>query len=185
MIEQTRQMREQIPAAGEAGGRSGRAPARYSDDVPNLPHDSVPVGRTKTTTSRSSAGARRPSSTSRPSRTGSWASSWACSTWSGPPNSTGARFALYWDLGAKLERALMNFMLDLHTREHGYTEVLPPYMVNSESMYGTGQLPKFEDDLFKVAARRARPLADSHGRGSGHEHLPRRDHSRRRGCRFR
>ena len=63
---------------------------------------------------------------------------------------TGARFAVYWDLGAKLERALANFMLDLHTREHGYTEVLPPYMVNADSMYGTGQLPKFEADLFKV-----------------------------------
>jgi seryl-tRNA synthetase len=63
---------------------------------------------------------------------------------------TGARFAVYWDLGAKLERALMNFMLDLHTREHGYTEVLPPYLVNSESMYGTGQLPKFAADLFRV-----------------------------------
>jgi seryl-tRNA synthetase len=63
---------------------------------------------------------------------------------------TGARFAVYWDLGAKLERALMNFMLDLHTREHGYTEVLPPYLVNSESMYGTGQLPKFATDSFRV-----------------------------------
>jgi len=52
----------------------------------------------------------------------------------------GARFTVYWDLGAKLERALANFMLDLHTGEHGYTEVLPPYLVNSESMYGTGQL---------------------------------------------
>jgi seryl-tRNA synthetase len=61
---------------------------------------------------------------------------------------TGARFAVYWDLGAKLERALMNFMLDLHTREHGYTEVLPPYLVNSDSMYGTGQLPKFAADCF-------------------------------------
>jgi len=63
---------------------------------------------------------------------------------------TGARFAVYWDLGAKLERALANFMLDLHTREHGYTEVLPPYLVNSDSMYGTGQLPKFAADSFKV-----------------------------------
>ena len=63
---------------------------------------------------------------------------------------TGARFAVYWDLGAKLERALANFMLDLHTREHGYTEVLPPFLVNSESMYGTGQLPKFAADLFRV-----------------------------------
>jgi seryl-tRNA synthetase len=63
---------------------------------------------------------------------------------------TGARFAVYWDLGARMERALANFMLDLHTREHGYTEVLPPYLVNSESMYGTGQLPKFAADLFRV-----------------------------------
>jgi seryl-tRNA synthetase len=63
---------------------------------------------------------------------------------------SGARFAVYWDLGAKLERALANFMLDLHTREHGYTEVLPPYLVNSQSMYGTGQLPKFARDLFRV-----------------------------------
>ena len=63
---------------------------------------------------------------------------------------TGARFAVYWDLGGRLERALMNFMLDLHTHEHGYTEVLPPFLVNAESLYGTGNLPKFEADLFKV-----------------------------------
>jgi seryl-tRNA synthetase len=62
---------------------------------------------------------------------------------------TGARFALYWGLGARLERALINFMLDVHTREHGYTEVLPPFLVNSASLYGTGQLPKFKEDLFK------------------------------------
>ncbi|HXJ38414.1 MAG TPA: serine--tRNA ligase, partial [Bryobacteraceae bacterium] len=63
---------------------------------------------------------------------------------------TGARFAIYMGLGAKLERSLINFMLDTHTREHGYTEVLPPFMVNSASMYGTGQLPKFAEDLFKL-----------------------------------
>jgi seryl-tRNA synthetase len=63
---------------------------------------------------------------------------------------TGARFAVYWGLGAKLERALINFMLDTHTREHGYTEVLPPFVVNSASLYGTGQLPKFAEDLFKL-----------------------------------
>src|SRR5579871_2270851 len=53
-------------------------------------------------------------------------------------------------MGDKLERALMNFMLDVHTRLHGYTEVLPPFMVNSASLYGTGQLPKFAEDLFKL-----------------------------------
>ena len=62
---------------------------------------------------------------------------------------TGARFAVYWDMGARLERALVNFMLDTHTRHHGYTEVLPPFMVNSASLFGTGQLPKFAEDLFK------------------------------------
>lgn len=63
---------------------------------------------------------------------------------------TGARFALYKGLGARLERALINFMLDLHTTEHGYKEVLPPFMANTDSFIGTGNLPKFEEDLFKI-----------------------------------
>jgi seryl-tRNA synthetase len=63
---------------------------------------------------------------------------------------SGARFVLYVGDGALLERALIQFMLDLHTREHGYTELFPPYMVNAEACFGTGQLPKFEEDLFKV-----------------------------------
>jgi len=64
---------------------------------------------------------------------------------------TGARFTLYKGLGASLERALINFMLDLHTRKHGYLEVLPPFLVNRKTMTGTGQLPKFEEDLFKLS----------------------------------
>ncbi len=64
---------------------------------------------------------------------------------------TGARFTFYKGLGARLERSLMNFMLDLHTSKHGYTEVFPPFMVHRNSMIGTGQLPKFEEDAFKVA----------------------------------
>jgi seryl-tRNA synthetase len=63
---------------------------------------------------------------------------------------TGARFAVMKGAGARLERALINFMLDIHTTEHGYTELLPPFMVNSQSMTGTGQLPKFAEDLFKL-----------------------------------
>lgn len=67
---------------------------------------------------------------------------------------TGARFSVLMGLGAKMERALISFMLDLHTREHGYTEVLPPFMVNEATLFGTGQLPKFEEDLFKVRFER-------------------------------
>ena len=66
---------------------------------------------------------------------------------------SGARFTVYKGLGAKLERAVINFMLDLHTEEQGYTEILPPFMVNRESMTGTGQLPKFEDDMFYLPAK--------------------------------
>ena len=61
----------------------------------------------------------------------------------------GARFAVYWGMGARLERALINFMLDVHTGEHGYLEVLPPFLINSASLFGTGQLPKFAEDLFR------------------------------------
>jgi seryl-tRNA synthetase len=65
---------------------------------------------------------------------------------------SGSRFAVYWGLGARLERALAQFMLDLHTRERGYREVIPPYLVTAEALTGTGQLPKFEGDLFKTRA---------------------------------
>ena len=66
---------------------------------------------------------------------------------------SGARFTVYKGLGSRLERSVMNFMLDLHTEKHGYTEVLPPFMVNRDAMTGTGQLPKFEDDMFHVPAK--------------------------------
>ena len=64
---------------------------------------------------------------------------------------SGARFAVYMGAGARLERALISFMLDLHTQKHGYTEVLPPFMVNSKSLFGTGNLPKFAEDLFRCS----------------------------------
>ena len=67
---------------------------------------------------------------------------------------SGSRFVVHYGQGARLERALANFMLDLHTGQHGYTEVLPPYMVNSKSLFGTGQLPKFEEDLFYCVNRK-------------------------------
>src|SRR5208282_2800303 len=80
---------------------------------------------------------------------------------------TGARFAVYVGVGAKLERALANFMLDMHTREHGYTEILPPFVVNSASLFGTGQLPKFKEDLFHLEGlfpQRSRFLRQGHPR---------------------
>src|SRR5262249_16240918 len=74
---------------------------------------------------------------------------------------TGARFALYAGLGARMERALINFMLDVHTKEHGYTEVLPPFIANRSSFFGTGNLPKFEADLFKLAGEDSQVTKES------------------------
>src|SRR5947209_2306051 len=149
LMEETKSLREE-------GERQEKLAAQLEEElrgvmaqIPNLQHSSVPVGRTE----RDNVEARQ------------WGTPrhfdfnpkphWELGEQLGildlerAAKLSGARFAVYWDLGARLERALASFMLDLHTREHGYTEVLPPFMVNSGSMYGTGQLPKFADDLFK------------------------------------
>ncbi len=85
---------------------------------------------------------------------------------------SGARFAVYMGAGARLERALIGFMLDLHTQKHGYTEVLPPFMVNSKSLFGTGQLPKFAADLFRCSDADAESAARGEYRDSDHWLIP-------------
>jgi seryl-tRNA synthetase len=85
---------------------------------------------------------------------------------------SGARFAVYMGAGARLERALISFMLDLHTSKHGYTEVLPPFMVNSKSLFGTGQLPKFSEDLFRCSDADAEAVARGEFRDNDHWLIP-------------
>jgi seryl-tRNA synthetase len=150
LMAETKDMRVQIQELEKAAEEYDTRLNEVLVGIPNIPHASVPVGKSP----EDNAEVRR---------------------WGAPPNLdfapkphweigerlgildleraakiSGARFAVYWEAGARLERALANFMLDVHTREHGYIEVLPPYLVNSESMYGTGQLPKFASDLFRV-----------------------------------
>jgi seryl-tRNA synthetase len=118
--------------------------------VPNIPHDSVPVGHSPDDNVEVRRWGAPPQFEFAPKPHWELGEALGILDLERAAKITGARFAVYWDLGARLERALMNFMLDLHTLEHGYTEVLPPFMVNADSMYGTGNLPKFEADLFKV-----------------------------------
>jgi seryl-tRNA synthetase len=118
--------------------------------VPNLPHDSVPPGKSSEDNVEARRWGRAPKFDFTPKPHWELGEQLGVLDLERGAKVAGARFAVYWDVGAKLERAIANFMLDLHTREHGYTEVLPPYLVNSESMYGTGQLPKFAADLFRV-----------------------------------
>ncbi len=149
-INQTKELREKI---AEAEKRAEEYDAKLRDiltGIPNLPHESVPVGNSVDDNVEVRRWGTPPQFDFTPKPHWELGESLGILDQGRAAKITGARFAVYWDLGAKLERALMNFMLDLHTRQHGYTEVLPPFMVNAESMYGTGQLPKFEADLFKV-----------------------------------
>jgi len=118
--------------------------------VPNLPHSSVPVGKDSADNVEVRRWGEIPKFDFEPKPHWDLGEELGILDFKNGAKITGARFTLYWDLGAKMERALINFMLDLHTREHGYCEVLPPFMVNRTTMTGTGQLPKFEEELFKV-----------------------------------
>jgi seryl-tRNA synthetase len=117
--------------------------------IPNLPHESVPVGRSAEDNVEVRRSGEPPQFDFAPKAHWDLGPELGILDLERAAKITGARFAVYWGVGARLERALINFMLDVHTREHGYTEVLPPFLVNSASLFGTGQLPKFADDLFK------------------------------------
>ena len=118
--------------------------------LPNLPDDSVPVGADASANVEIRVHGRKPDFDFQPRAHWDLGPDLGILDLERAAKIAGARFNLYTGTGARLERALINFMLDVHTREHGYLEVLPPFMANSASMTGTGQLPKFSGDLFKV-----------------------------------
>src|SRR5438309_9590369 len=149
-MSQAKDLREKISALEKTAGDFDAQLRDILAGIPNLPHASVPVGKTADDNVEVRRWGAPPKFDFTPKAHWDLGSQLGILDLERAVKLTGARFAVYWDLGAKLERALSNFMLDLHTREHGYTEVLPPYLVNSESMYGTGQLPKFAADLFRV-----------------------------------
>lgn len=120
-------------------------------EIPNIPHDSVPLGAGEEQNEVVRTWGEKPRFDFQPIAHWDLGERLDILDFKRAAKITGSRFTLYKSHGALLERALINFMLDLHVREHGYTEVLPPFMVNRESMTGTGQLPKFEEELFKLS----------------------------------
>lgn len=119
-------------------------------NLPNIPHETVPVGSDETDNHVVRLWGEKPQFDFDPKPHWDLGEALGILDFARAAKITGARFSLYRGAGARLERALINFMLDLHTEEHGYTEVLTPFMVNGDSMTATGQLPKFEEELFKV-----------------------------------
>jgi seryl-tRNA synthetase len=118
--------------------------------IPNVPHESVPVGKDENDNPVVKRWGEISQFSFTPKPHWELGESLGILDFERAAKITGARFTLYWGLGARLERALINFMLDLHTTKHGYVELLPPFLVNSLAMTGTGQLPKFKEDLFKL-----------------------------------
>jgi seryl-tRNA synthetase len=118
--------------------------------IPNIPHESVPVGRNENDNIEVRRWGNIPEFSFEPKNHWDIGESLGILDFDRASKIAGARFVIYKGGGASLERALINFMVDLHTKEHGYTEVMPPVLVNREAMTGTGQLPKFESDLFKL-----------------------------------
>jgi seryl-tRNA synthetase len=149
-MSKTRDLREQIQRREKVAAELEARLRELLSGIPNLPHPSVPVGKTAEDNVEVRRWGAPPKFDFAPRPHWELGEQLGILDLERATKRSGARFAVYWDLGAKLERVLANFMLDLHTREHGYTEVLPPYLVNSDSMYGTGQLPKFASDLFRV-----------------------------------
>ena len=122
--------------------------------IPNLPADSVPIGRDETANQEIKRWGEPRQFDFEPADHADLGVRLGLLDFERAAKISGARFAVLTGMGARLERALVNFCLDLQTKRHGYTEVLPPFIVNSQALFGTGQLPKFEEDLFKLTDER-------------------------------
>jgi seryl-tRNA synthetase len=119
-------------------------------DIPNIPDESVPVGLDSNSNQEVRTFGKKPSFSFDPKPHWEIGKNLGILDFDRAAKLAGSRFAVYYGLGAKLERALINFMLDIHTKEKGYKEVIPPFIANEDSLIGTGNLPKFEEDLFKL-----------------------------------
>lgn len=150
LIKEMREVGEQIKSLDEKLRTLEETFKHILLSIPNIPHESVPIGETEDDNVEVRKWGELPQFDFEPKPHWEIADQLSILDFERAGKVTGSRFVFYKGLGARLERALFNFMLDLHVDEHGYEEMLPPYLVNRASMTGTGQLPKFEEDLFLV-----------------------------------
>jgi len=148
--EEMKRISAQIKDLGELRAKAEEEFRNFMLTIPNIPHDSVPLGKGDADNVEIRRWGEPKDFGFEPKDHVEIGKDLDIIDLDRAAKITGARFALYKGLGARLERALINFMLDLHTKEHGYIEVLPPFMANTDSFIGTGNLPKFEEDLFKI-----------------------------------
>jgi len=152
-----KQVNELKQRMGQLDAARDEAEARMREllsTLPNIPHESVPVGKDESANVEIRRWGTKPEFDFEPKDHVDLGTALGILDLERATKIAGARFAILNGAGARLERALIDFMLDLHTREHGYTETLPPFIVNRDALFGTGQLPKFEQDLFKLEDER-------------------------------
>ncbi len=150
VVAKMREVSSKIKALDKALAGTQETLERILLGMPNIPHPSVPVGKDETDNPVIKTVGDPPVFDFEPKPHWDVGAALGILDFERAAKITGARFPLYFGAGARLERALINFMLDIHTHTHGYTETLPPFIVNRQSMTHTGQLPKFEEDLFKL-----------------------------------
>jgi seryl-tRNA synthetase len=148
LTEETRTLKTQVESLEAAAANSDERLREIMQTLPNLPQDDVPVGKDEHGNREEKVWGEQPKFDFPAKPHWELGEALGILDFNRAAKISGSRFVVHFGQGARLERALADFMLDLHTREHGYTEVLPPYMVNSKSLFGTGQLPKFAEDLF-------------------------------------
>ncbi|HEY2861790.1 MAG TPA: serine--tRNA ligase, partial [Terracidiphilus sp.] len=172
LMEETRALKESLEELDKAAATLDEQMRLSLASIPNLTRDEVPVGRSEADNAVVKTWGEKQAFDFEPKPHWEIGEALGILDLERAAKLSGARFAVYMGAGARLERALIGFMLDLHTTKHGYTEVLPPFMVNSRSLFGTGQLPKFAEDLFRCSDADAEAAARGEFKDADHWLIP-------------
>ena len=172
VMDETRQLKDQLDELDQTAARLDEQMRLSLARIPNLTRDEVPAGTSEDDNQTVKTWGQKRSFDFEPKPHWEVGEGLGILDLERAAKLSGARFAVYMGAGARLERALISFMLDMHTQKHGYTEVLPPFMVNSKSLFGTGQLPKFAEDLFRCSDADAEAAARGEFKDNDHWLIP-------------
>ncbi len=172
LMEETRAVKARLERLDTAAAELDEQMQLALSRIPNLTRDEVPTGRSEADNVVMKTWGEKPQFDFAPKPHWELGDALGILDLERAAKLSGARFAVYMGAGARLERALVSFMLDMHTQKHGYTEVLPPFMVNSKSLYGTGQLPKFAEDLFRCSDADAEAVTRGEFKDNDHWLIP-------------
>ncbi len=172
LMDETRALKDKLDELDSTAGALDVQMRQAMAHIPNLTRDEVPAGKSEADNVTVKTWGEKPSLDFEPKPHWELGEALGILDLERAAKLSGARFAVYMGAGARLERALISFMLDLHTEKHGYTEVLPPFMVNSKSLFGTGQLPKFAEDLFRCSDADAEAVARGEFKDNDHWLIP-------------